>query len=39
MMRYIVLARILHEGFGFQSVAGKAAWTIACRVITLASTP
>jgi len=31
-----VLARILHEGFGIQSVAGKAGWTIACRVIALA---
>ena len=32
-------ARILHEGFGYQSVAGKAGWPIACRVIALASTP
>jgi len=30
------LTRILHEGFGIQSGAGKAAWTIACRVIALA---
>ena len=32
----IKLTRILHEGFGIQSGAGKAAWTIACRVIALA---
>ena len=30
------LARILHQGFGNQGEAGKAAWTIAHRVIAVA---
>jgi hypothetical protein len=29
-------ARILRQGFGDQGEAGKAAWTIACRVIAIA---